>query len=230
MSNVPLSATARQNDVSAADLRREGKVPCVLYGNQKENVHMECVYNEIYKAYVHAGESTIVDLTVGNSTVPALFHELQFDPASDRLLHVDFYAVDMKKEIEANVPITFAGESPAVKELGGVLVTTHDHVTVKCLPVNLPHDISVSVVSITDFDSALYVSDLKAPEGVQILDDPEVMIATAQEPRRVEEEVPDEVVADGEGDGDQGTEDGGQRKEDKGEGDEGEKKKEGRDS
>lgn len=189
MDNIPLSATARTEDKSATVLRQEDQVPCVVYGNKSENLSLTCVYNEIYKAYAAAGESTIVDLTIGdNKKIPVLFHQIQTDPVTDKLIHVDFYAVDMKKEIEANVPVVFEGESPAVKELGGVLVTTNDHITVRCLPADLPHEIVVSLENVVDFESALHVSDLVAPEGVEILDDPEMMLATAQEPRSATEE------------------------------------------
>lgn len=196
MDTISLSATVRNAEKTAADLRREDLVPCVIYGNKSENMSLSCVYNEIYKAYAMAGESTIVDLTIDGKKVPVLFHEIQLDPVSDKIAHVDFYAVDMKKEIEANVPVVFEGEAPAVKDLGGVLVTTHDHVAVRCLPANLPHELTISVAGLVDFESALYVSDLQAPQGVEILDDAEMMLATVQEPRSAVEE---EAAATAEG-------------------------------
>ena len=218
MDTVPLTATARTTDKTTAALRQGGTVPCVLYGNKEENVSLECVYNEIYKAYVQAGASTIVDLNMGDRTVPVLFHQIQFDPVSDRIMHVDFYAVDMTKEIEATVPVHFEGEAPAVKDLGGVLVTTRDHVTVKCLPTKLPSSLAVSIESIVDFTSSITVADLQVPEGVAVQEDAEMMLATAQEPRRVEEVV--EETAEGEGDeagegGEEKTEEGGEGGEEK---------------
>lgn len=196
MDTILLSATARTTDKSAGVLRREDLVPCIVYGNKAENMSVCCVYNEIYKAYATAGESAIVELAIDDAKkIPVLFHQLQTDPVTDRIIHVDFYAVDMKKEIEANVPVVFTGESPAVKDLGGVLVTTYDHVTVKCLPTNLPHEITVSLETVVDFETALHVSDLKAPEGVEILDDPDTMLATAQEPRSAVEDEAEEAAA-----------------------------------
>ena len=70
-----------------------------------KNVSLQCAYNDIYKAYASAGRSTLIDLDADGKKVPVLFHKLQFDPVSDKITHVDFYAVDMKKEIEAEVPI-----------------------------------------------------------------------------------------------------------------------------
>ncbi|MCK5019665.1 MAG: 50S ribosomal protein L25 [Candidatus Peribacteraceae bacterium] len=221
MDTVSLSTEAKNTELTLNSLRASGKVPCVLYGNNVENTQFQCEYNEIYKAYVTAGESTIVQLEVNGKKVPTLFHAVQFDPVSDKILHVDFYVVDMKKEIEAAVPIHFEGEALAVSDLGGVLVTTCDHVNVKCLPDNLPHAISVSLEPIVDFSASLHISDLKAPEGVTILDEDELMIATAQEPRRVEEVKTEEEGEESE-EGAEGEDTEGEKKE--GEGKEEEKK------
>jgi len=186
MDMVSLTATARDTAKKAKDHRTEGLVPCVVYGNETKNMPLSCVYNEIFKAFVSAGKSTLVDLDVAGKKVPVLFHAIDFDPVSDRIIHVDFYAVDMKKEIEAKVSVRFEGEAPAVKEEGGVLVTVLDHVTVKCLPTKLPHDLAVSIESLVAFHDSLAVSDLQVPEGVVIQEDPEMMIATIQEPRKEE--------------------------------------------
>jgi len=218
MSTVPLAATARPSEPSAKVLRRADQVPCVLYGNDTENVSIKCAYNEIYKAYVAAGKSTIVDLDIDAKKVHAIFHALSFDPVSGRITHVDFYAVDMKKEIEATIPLSFEGEAPAVKNLGGILLTPHDQVTVKCLPTVLPHNLPVSLESLVEFGDSLTVADIKVPDGVVIIDETDVMIAMIQEPRAEEvaevapaaEEAAVEGTAEGteEKEGDAGSSDG----------------------
>lgn len=177
-------------------LRQSNQVPCVLYGNDTENVSLQCEYNDLFRVYEKAGASTIVRLDTGSGTVPVLFHVVQMDPVSDRITHVDFYAVDMKKEIEASVPISYEGEAPAVEELGGVLVTAHDHVSVRCLPAYLPHHLSVSLESLEDFHCSLTVADIVLPEEVQVVDDEEIVIAIVQEPRK--EEVVEEAPVEGE--------------------------------
>lgn len=198
MEMISLKAQARPVEPSAKVLRRQSLIPAVVYGNEAENTSIQCDYNELYKAYVQAGGSTIVDLDIDGKKVPSLFHDLSFDPVSDRIIHVDFYAVNMKKSIEAQIPLEFTGESDAVKSLSGVLVTTQDHVTVHCLPSNLPHALEVSLDSLKTFDDALHVSDIVAHEGVEIMDDPEMMIATVQEPRAaVEETAAEEVSTEG---------------------------------
>ncbi|MDD5624014.1 MAG: 50S ribosomal protein L25 [Candidatus Peribacteraceae bacterium] len=189
MEMVPLTATARAKE-TAATLRRKGQVPCVLYGNEVQNSPLQCVYNDLFKAYVKAGESTLVELDAGGKKVPVLFHAVQFDVVSNRIAHVDFYAVNLKKEIEAHVPIHFEGESLAVKELAAIFVAVQDHVVVRCLPTALPHHIPVSLEKLAKIHDSILVSDLKMPAGVTVKDDPTAVIATVQEQRKEEEIAP----------------------------------------
>lgn len=195
MQIIPLASQARPTDAAAKVLRRENQVPCTLYGNDVDNTQLVCDYSELYRTYAKAGESVLVELEIGGKKVPVLFHEVQFEPVSDKITHVDFYAVDMKKEIEARIPITFIGESEAVKSLGGVLVTVMDHVTVKCLPSNLPQHLDADISKLVDFTTSLLVSDIAVPADVVVSEAPDTMIATVQEPRR---EAVEETPAEGE--------------------------------
>lgn len=190
---IPLQAEVRAADIASKLLRRNSKVPIVLYGNDVENTILQCDYSDLFRVYVKAGESVLVELDAGGKKVPVLFHAVQFEPVSDRITHVDFYAVDMKKEIEARVPVIFIDESLAVKDLGGVLVTVLDHVTVKCLPSDLPQNLEVSIEKLETFADSLTVADLTIPDNVIVQEAPEAMIATVQEPRREEEPVVAEV-------------------------------------
>lgn len=186
MDMVPLKATARGTG-SPKEIRRANGVPCVLYGNEVKNTQVQCVSMELTKAFTRAGENTLVDLDIDGKKVPVLFHELQYDPITGRITHVDFYAVNLKKEIEAPVPIRFTGESPAVKEFAAVIVTVQNHVTVRCLPMALPHDIEVSLASLAQLHAVVKVADLVKPAGVTILDNPETVLVIAQEQRKEEE-------------------------------------------
>lgn len=204
---IPLQTQARTEGASAKEIRTSGSVPCVLYGNETENTQFMCDYSEIFRVYSKAGESVIVELDVGGKKIPSIFHAIDFAPVSDKIIHVDFYAVNMKKEIEANIPLNFVGEAPAVKDMGGVMVTVLDAVTVKCLPTDLPQHLDIDATKLADFTSALLVSDIEVPSGVVIVDDADSMVATAQEPRKEEEPEPteeeagaeDEKPAEGEG-------------------------------
>lgn len=191
MQTIPLKATARAKDKKAAAIRKEGFVPCVVYGNEiKENLSIQCEYNEIRKVYTQAGESTIVDLDIGDKKIPVLFHDMEMESLHNKISHVDFYALNMKKEIETNIPLHIVGESLAVKDLSAILVTVKDHVAVRCLPADLPHQIEVSIESLKEFHDQITVADLKAPKGVTIDEEPETVLLTVQEPRKEEEPLP----------------------------------------
>ncbi len=221
---IPLQTQARASGSVAKDIRKSGNVPCILYGNDVEHAQFSCDYSEIYRVYSKAGESVLVELDVDGKKVPSLFHAIDFAPVSDKIIHVDFFAVDMKKEIEAKVPITFVGEAPAVKEMGGVMVTVLDSVTVKCLPTDLPQHLDIDATKLEDFTSSLLVSDITAPSGVTIVDDADSMVATAQEPRQEKEE---EQAAPVEGEGEAPADGEAEKKEGEGGPTEGDKPAEG---
>ncbi|MDD5041739.1 MAG: 50S ribosomal protein L25 [Candidatus Peribacteraceae bacterium] len=189
MEMVSLTATARAKG-TPSEIRRGNGVPCVLYGNEVKNTQMQCASLELTKAYTKAGANTLVDLDIDGKKVPVLFHQLQFHPITGKISHVDFYAVNLKKEIEAPVPLRFTGEALAVKEFAAVIVTVQNHVTVRCLPMDLPHDIEASLTKLSQVHDVVKVMDLVAPSGVTILDDPETVLVTAQEQRKEEEVLP----------------------------------------
>ena len=195
MQMVALTAAARSKETSAKKLRRTGLIPGIVYGNF-ENTPVQCEENALKKAYVQAGESTLVELAIGKKKVPVLFHAIDLDPVSDRPAHVDFYAVDMNKEVEASVPLHLEGEAPAVKNLAAIIVTPLDHVLVRALPANLPHHLAVSLETLIEFRSTITVADLSVPNGVTVLEASDTVLVVAQEPRE-EEVVAAPVVAEG---------------------------------
>ena len=225
METVSLTVEARAKDSSAKDLRRESIVPCVLYGNDTDNIPIQCEHNELFRTYAKAGASTIVELAVGSKKVPVLFHAIDFHPVTEKIIHVDFYAVDMKKKIEARIPIEFTGESSAVKEQGGVFVTVRDSLRVSCLPADLPHALEADITSLVEFGDSISVASIPVPEGVEIMTDAKEMIANVQEPRRIEEELPVEAAEGEEGEVVEGEE--GEATESEGAEGEGEKAEEG---
>jgi large subunit ribosomal protein L25 len=164
-----------------------------VYGNHA-NTAIQCPEKELTKLYGTAGESTLIELVIGTEKVPVLVHEIACHPVTDRIVHVDFYAVDMKKEVEANVPLRMNGEAVAVKEHGGILVTPTSHLTVKCLPADLPHEIVVDVTVLAEIGSMLAVKDITIPANVKVLETPETVIALIQEARKEEEVAPAAAV------------------------------------
>ncbi len=186
MHMIPLTASARDTKTNPKVLRRGKFVPGVVYGH-KAQMNIQCPAQELHNAFVKAGESTLVELDVGGKKIPVLFKAVDFDPVSDREIHADFYAVNMDKEIETLVPVHFEGEAPAVKTIGGVLVITHDHVKVRCLPKNLPHSITMNIATLEAFHMSVSVKNLQVPAGVRVMDPAETVLMTVQEPRAIEE-------------------------------------------
>lgn len=186
MDTVALSVQARSSDLSPRQIRAEGKVPCVVYGNEVKNTSLQCDYNQLHKAYAKAGESTLVELDMEGKKVPTIIHSIDFAPVSGRIVHVDFYAVNMKKEIEAHIPVRITGVSPAVRDSAGILVLVHDHLTVRCLPGDLPHDIEVNIDGLAAFYDNVTVGSVVLPKGVTVEGDPEAVLVTVQEPRQEE--------------------------------------------
>jgi large subunit ribosomal protein L25 len=199
MSNtVPLAASARTKDENLVNMRRAGKVPAIIYGNVA-NTMVQIEEMPLKKAHMKAGESTVVELDIDGKKVPVLFQKIDCDPVSDRMIHVDFYAVNMKVEVEAEVQIRFENESPAVKD-GAIFVTALHEVLVSALPANLPHDLALDLSKLVDMGGNLTIADLHAPQGVTILTAPETVIVIAQEPRaEVVEEAPVAAATPAEG-------------------------------
>ncbi|MGI6103175.1 MAG: 50S ribosomal protein L25 [Patescibacteria group bacterium] len=169
-------------------LRADGKVPAVLYGFQTENTNLVLDAKSFRRLYNEAGGSTLISLEVaGQSPVKILIQDAQLDPVTDEPIHVDLFAVNLKEEVETAVPLAFVGESPAVEEQDGNLVTNLTELEIKTLPTNIPSEIEVDISVLKTFEDQIRVSDIKAPGGVEVLVDGDVMVAFVEEPRSEEE-------------------------------------------
>jgi large subunit ribosomal protein L25 len=188
MENITLKAEARELEGRATNaLRDENIVPAVVYGAGEEPVNIKVSRSDFDRTYRQAGESTVVNLELDGKTIPTLIHDVQFDPRTDFSRHADFLRIDMNKPVETAVALSFVGEAPAVEVQGGMLITSLEEVEVRALPTALVREIEVDISTLATFDDAIHVSDIKAPEGVEILTDMELTVATAQPPRSEEE-------------------------------------------
>lgn len=186
---LSLSTQARtETGKKVKDLRKQGKIPAVLYGHGLKNLNLSVPYNPFEKIYQQAGESSLVDLAVDNKKpVKVLIQAVQTDPVSDRFVHIDFYQVKMTEKITAEIKLKFIGEAPAVKELSGVLVTNLNYLKVRCFPQDLVHEIEVEVSSLKTFDDVIYIKDLKIPSKIEILEKTDEVVVTVIPPRSEEE-------------------------------------------
>ena len=183
-----LSAKIRKEEKPGA-LRNKGFLPAVLYGPKIENFSLQMNEKEFEKIFKEAGESSLIKLKIDENEFLVLIHDSQKDPLKGNFIHIDFYQPALDEETEATVPLEFVGEAPAVKELAGTLVKNIKELEVSALPQNLPHDIKVNVENLKTFEDSIAIKDLKIPEGVKILKEPEEVIALVTPPEKVEEEL-----------------------------------------
>lgn len=173
-------------------LRREGLLPAVLYGTGIEPIPLELDIPEAKKVLSRLGSSTLVSLKVGRQTHQVLVREIQRDVIRWDMMHVDFLKVAMDEIIRTSVPVELVGEAPAIKELGGVLVTGLAEIEVEALPADLPDRMMVDLEILVEIDDTITVGDLSFGKGVDVLTGlDEVLVHVIYQ---VEEEIEEEVI------------------------------------
>lgn len=189
METVTLKASPRKilgKKVKA--IRREGQIPAILYGRKFTSLPLTLSQKEFADIASGAGEATIINLEMPlQQPVKVLIRNIQRDPVTDNFVHVDFYKLDMKQEIQTEIPLEFIGTSPAVEELEGNLITNKDSIKVECLPDKLVSKIEVDVSILKTFEDLIHVGELNIPEGIKVLDEKEDVVAQVTPPRSEEE-------------------------------------------
>lgn len=161
-----------------AHLRREGRLPAVVFGPGEGSENVSIDYHEFELLRRKAGQNALIDLSVdGKKARPVLVHGVQVHPVHRRPLHVDLFLVRMTEELTVDVPLVPIGISNAIENLNGTLMHQLDSVRVKALPDHLPQSIEYSIESLVDFEAAIHVSDLAIPDDVTLLTDPEEVVA-----------------------------------------------------
>jgi large subunit ribosomal protein L25 len=179
-------------------LRAAGIVPAVVFGKTAGSVPVQLDAKAFDALYREAGRTSVVSVSVdGGAPTSVIIKSVQRHPLTGRALHVDFFAPDLTHEMAADIPLTFSGEAPAIELTGGFLLTSLDHLKVRALPGDLPHEINVDLTPLVDLEAAIHVSDLVVDEKVTVLNEPDEMVARVMPPR-VEEE-PEPVVEAEEG-------------------------------
>lgn len=190
-----LSAQLRTKDEKANNLREENYLPGVVYGYEIDNTSVKVKSSEFKKVQREAGESTLITLAITNedgeeeTTTTVLIQETQEHPITNEFTHVDFYQPNLEETVEVEVPLEFVGESQAVEEEDGTLVRNISEVTIEALPESLVHEIEVDISSLETFEDVVKVEDLSVPEGVEILEDEEAIVASVTRPQELEEEL-----------------------------------------
>jgi large subunit ribosomal protein L25 len=168
-----------------AKLRKEGKIPGVVYGPKQEPISVTLDKKDFEKAFKEVGESNVVTLAGLSHPTDVLVHDVMFNAQFGGIAHVDFYAIEKGKKLTVDVPLVFTGEAPALK-LGGTLTKVLHEVEVTADANKLPKEISVDVSLLVDFATQIHVRDLVIPAGVEVKTDADDVVALVQE---VKEEV-----------------------------------------
>ena len=204
--SITVNATEREDQGKGAirRLRKEEKVPSIIYGGKKEPQMVTLSIHEI--THLLEDENTftsVLDLVVGESTDSVVLKDIQRHPAKNTITHVDFLRVDAKQTLVTTTPLHFVGvEENEALRLGNMLNQFVVSIEISCLPKDLPHGIDVDVSSLEVGDH-LSLTDLVLPEGVVInalqhedVEAHDQTVCSVSEPKVVEEE--EEIIEDGE--------------------------------
>jgi large subunit ribosomal protein L25 len=173
---------AEKRDVTGKQvkaLRREGKLPAVIYGRHTEPISILLNTHDASLTLGKITSSSLVTIQLDGKEYPTLVREKQRDYIKNNLLHVDFLAVSLTETIRASVVVNFVGVSGAVKDFNAVLVTNLQSLEVECLPTDLPERIDVDISALERPGDGIRVRDVKVSDKVQILNDPDTMVAVA---------------------------------------------------
>jgi large subunit ribosomal protein L25 len=195
MAEVTLKAVKRDDTGkgSARRARAEGRVPAIVYGQGIDPVSISVDRREFVTALkTDAGLNVLLNIDVDGSTTTALTREIQTDPVRGTLLHADFVKIDLKQEVEVEVPVHVVGDAPGVKE-GGVLEHPLFTLHVRCLPTNVPESIDADISGLNIGD-VLRVSELAEGRDFHILNDPDAVVASVAAP--ISEEQLEAMVAE----------------------------------
>lgn len=162
----------------SARLRKEGRLPVVIYGHQQEPVHASVNLDEAVEV-LHRN-AHLVELVLGSQSEPCLVKDIQWNHLGSQIIHLDLARVDLTERVTVEVELEFIGEPAAVKQAGVILEHLITEVEVECVATNIPERIQVDV-SAMQIGDTLTVADLKLPEGVDVVTDGETIVASVTE-------------------------------------------------
>jgi large subunit ribosomal protein L25 len=190
MATASLSAEPRA-DVGkgvARKLRRDGRVPGVIYGHAREPQSLSIGSRDLMRLVEQISwENTVIELTVGGATTRTLIREIQRHPVKRDILHIDFQELVAGEKVSVNIPIRLVGTPAGVRTSGGIMNQVMFELYIRVDPANIPthFDLDVNDVAI---GHSLHVSDIRVPEGVDILHEGDETVVTVVAPKAAEEE------------------------------------------
>jgi len=192
MATAQLSASPRTTvgKGAARTLRSAGQIPAVIYGHAREPLSLAISAREVEKLLERVtAESTVIELTLASGVARTLIREVQRHPFKKQILHIDFQELVAGEKVSVNVPIVLTGTPDGVRLSGGILSQVMSELSIRVDPVNIPRRIEADVTHVV-IGHSLHVSDLKVPEGVEILDEADATIAVVSAPKVEAEPTP----------------------------------------
>lgn len=190
---ISLNVVSRDTKKKLETLRKEGFLPAVFYGKKEKSTPISVKLTDFSKVWKEAGETTVISLKGAGDDVEALIHDIQYDPVTEVPQHVDFYVFEKGHKIKLDIPIEFEGTSPAVKDLGGILIKVLHDVKIEALPKDLPRELKVDIAPLVNFESQILAKDIPLPNGVTLVTSPDEVVALVSEAK---EEVIEETPVD----------------------------------
>lgn len=185
MKTFAISAEAREtNKIANRALRNQGKVPCVLYGGEKQ-VYFSALENDLNKL-VNTPNVYIVEVEYDGQTLKCILQDIQFHPITDRILHIDFLQIFDDKDVTINIPIKFIGTPIGVRN-GGNLKVIRRSIKTRALPANLPDAIEIDIENLK-IGKVLYVGDVRNEKYAFLEGDRAVIVAVKMARGAIEEE------------------------------------------
>ena len=201
-----LTVARRTEEGSRASrrLRRQGLVPGIVYGGDADPVPIQVDARELRAALAHGG--AVIELSLDGERMPVVLKEQQRHPVSGATLHVDMLRVDLSRRIQVTVVVELVGaeNAPGVKA-GGVLEQVTREITIEALPTAIP-DVIEHDVSTVEIGETVYLSALTPPPGVEVVDDPETVLASVLAPRLSTATAEEAAEGEAEGEGEAGGE------------------------
>ncbi len=195
MEQIELKATSREVlGKKVRFLRRQGITPLNLFGHGIRSVAMQCDTANLRQVLAEAGRTRLISLKLDNEKTPknVIVRQIQIEPRTEEILHIDFYQVSMTEQVKVEIPVIFVGEAPALKLKENMLATGLDTLSIECLPAEIPDSISVDLTSLTESEQAIRVKDIKLDKGITILNEPDVVVVriALRPAEKIEEPVP----------------------------------------
>lgn len=185
-------------------LRKEGLIPASIFGPNYDSVNVSVNKRDFAKLYKEVGHNNIFDIAIegGKSPFKALVKDVQEDTLKGEVISVSFYKIDENKKLKVEVPVKFVGESKAVKNGLGFLVTLTESVPIYCLPKDILHEIVINLDELEEVNSSVSYADIKLGENIDL--DPSIeptsVIVRVAPPQKEVEETPvatEEAAAEG---------------------------------